>query len=193
VHADDARTIECYLRGDPDAVALVERWLALAAGPFRRRLGLEWEDVLQDARLEAFRQLAAARFRGEARLKTYLGRVACLTCIDAVRRLRRRPAVESDEAAAEVPSAEPSPLDLTLRRDAHRSVRAVLDFTSPQCQQLWRMIHEGLSYKEMAARVGVAEGTLRVRVHRCRCEALQVLGGNAERQPDDEAKRGKEL
>jgi RNA polymerase sigma-70 factor (ECF subfamily) len=185
VHPDDARTIACYLRGDLDAVALVERWLALAAGPFRRRLGLEWEDVLQDARLEAFRQLSAARFRGEARLKTYLGRVACLTCIDAVRRLRRRPPMETDETAAEVPSPEPSPLDLTLRRDTDRSVRAVLDSTSPQCQELWRMIHQGLSYKEMASRVGVAEGTLRVRVHRCRCEALEVLNGNASPRPDD--------
>jgi len=190
VHPDDARTIERYLRGDLDAVALVERWLALAAGPFRRRLGLEWEDVLQDARLEAFRQLDAARFRGEARLKTYLGRVACLTCIDAVRRLRRRPLMESDESAAEVPSSEPSPLDLTMRRDAYRSARVVLDSTSPQCRELWRMIHEGLSYKEMSSRVGVAEGTLRVRVHRCRCEALELLNGSAVPAPDDEDRRG---
>jgi DNA-directed RNA polymerase specialized sigma24 family protein len=98
--------------------------------------------------------------------------------------------MESDETAAEVPSSEPSPLDLTMRRDAYRSARAVLDSTSPQCQELWRMLHEGLSYKEMSSRVGVAEGTLRVRVHRCRCEALEVLNGSAVPAPDDGDRRG---
>jgi RNA polymerase sigma-70 factor (ECF subfamily) len=186
MHADDAAIIERYLRGERDAVALVERWLSLAASPFRRRLGIEWEEAVQDARLEAYRELSAGRFRGEARLKTYLGRMACLTCIDALRRLRRRPRLETDEESAEVASSEPSPLDIALQLDARRSLNALFASTSPECRKLWTMIHLGLSYKEMATRVGVAEGTLRVRVHRCRRRALELLDGNAAPSPGDD-------
>jgi len=38
------------------------------------------------------------------------------------------------------------------------------------------MIHAGLSYKEMSDRLGVAEGTLRVRVLRCREKAVAARG-----------------
>jgi DNA-directed RNA polymerase specialized sigma24 family protein len=36
------------------------------------------------------------------------------------------------------------------------------------------MVHAGLSYREMSERLGVAEGTLRVRVLRCREKAVAV-------------------
>ena len=44
----------------------------------------------------------------------------------------------------------------------------------------WRLIAMGHSYREMSQRMGVAEGTLRVRVLRCREKAVAVrreLGG----------------
>ena len=46
------------------------------------------------------------------------------------------------------------------------------------------MIHRGLSYEAMGQRLGVAAGTLRVRVLRCREKALALrdllaAGGNA--------------
>jgi RNA polymerase sigma-70 factor, ECF subfamily len=183
MHVDDQRVIEEYLHGDREAVALVERWLALAAGPFRRRLGIEWEDAVQEARLAAYRELSARRFRGEARLKTYLARVACLTCIDALRRMRRRPRTENHAAAAEVASTAPSPLELALRQDARRSLHLLLASTSPACRELWRLIQQGLGYRDMAARLEVAEGTLRVRVHRCRQQAVEALRGGSSAAP----------
>lgn len=46
---------------------------------------------------------------------------------------------------------------------------------------MWRMILAGYSYKEMSLRMNVAEGTLRVRVLRCREKAAtlrsELLGG----------------
>jgi RNA polymerase sigma factor (sigma-70 family) len=50
----------------------------------------------------------------------------------------------------------------------------VLDRVPADCRELWRMIHAGLSYREMSTRLGVAEGTLRVRVLRCREKAVAV-------------------
>ena len=43
-----------------------------------------------------------------------------------------------------------------------------------ECRTLWALVAQGLSYREMSARLGLAEGTLRVRAHRCRRRALAL-------------------
>ncbi|HSG41131.1 MAG TPA: hypothetical protein VLE27_15945, partial [Thermoanaerobaculia bacterium] len=50
----------------------------------------------------------------------------------------------------------------------------VLEKVPQDCQEMWRMIVAGLSYREMSLRLNVAEGTLRVRVLRCRERATTV-------------------
>ena len=58
---------------------------------------------------------------------------------------------------------------------------------------MWRMIVAGFSYREMSLRLNVAEGTLRVRVLRCRERAETVrhelLGGSLASGRNTAAKR----
>ena len=176
---DDARTAAGYLRGERDAVVLVDGWIASAAGPYRRRLGADWPDILQEVRLEVIRLLRDGCFRGESRLKTYLWRVANHTCLDAIRRLRRRPPHDVADEEAPLPAGDPSPLDRVLERDAGRVLLEALDALPTDCRQLWGLILKGLSYREISQEMGLAEGTLRVRAHRCRKRAAEVLVGSA--------------
>ena len=44
----------------------------------------------------------------------------------------------------------------------------------PECQRLWDMLLDGLNYRQMSADLDVAEGTLRVRVLRCRQQATKL-------------------
>jgi RNA polymerase sigma factor (sigma-70 family) len=178
---DDARTAAAYLQGERDAVALVDGWIEAAAGPYRRRLGPDWPDVLQEIRLEVLGLLRDGRFRGESRLKTYLWRVANHTCLDAIRRLRRRPPHDPADDENPLPSTDPSPLERVLDQDAGRVLLEALDALPTDCQKLWRLILNGLSYREMSREMGLAEGTLRVRAHRCRKKAAEALVGNAAR------------
>src|SRR5262245_61858809 len=97
---EDAEVAAGYVSGDPPAVALVDRWIGSAAAPFRRRLAAEFPDVLQEVRLEVLRLLQESRWRGEARLKTYLWRVVAHTCLDALRRRQRRPVHEPADPEA---------------------------------------------------------------------------------------------
>lgn len=168
-----------YLRGDPSAVASVDGWIAAAAAPFRRRLGADWPDLQQDARIEILRLLRASSWRGEARLRTYVWRVVGHTCLDALRRQRRRPAGEPEEEGASLVSPAPSPLDGLLAQDAGRILLTALRTLPEECRDLWTRILRGSSYAEMSRELGVAEGALRVRAHRCRKRALDALGGNA--------------
>jgi RNA polymerase sigma factor (sigma-70 family) len=175
---EDAETAAGFLRGDGDAVATVDRWIAGAASPFRSRLGPDWHDLLQEARIEILRLLRKSAWRGEARLKTYVWQVVGHTCLDAMRRRKRRPAMEPVDADAPLPSVEPSPLDRLMDEDSRRRLLAALEAVPADCRDLWRLVLSGLSYQQISARMGVAEGALRVRAYRCRKRAIAALSGN---------------
>lgn len=173
---EDAEIIEGYLAGEPAAVTTVDGWLAQAASSFRRKLREQWEDVLQDVRLEVTRLLRAGSFRGESSLKTYLWRVASHTCLDRIRAGRRWSFVEFDPASFEGDDAAVAwnPPQSTVWSAERDLLVRVLAAMSEECRRLWRMLIEGLSYREMSERTGVTEGALRVRVLRCRRSAQEV-------------------
>ncbi len=187
---DDERTIAGFLAGDREAVERVDGWLRQAAAGYRRRLAPQWDDLLQDVRLEATRLLRDGRFRGEASLKTYLWRVTAHTCLDRIRAGERWNLVEYEAGAAE--EADPAAVmprparGWSPDRDLLLRVVARMD---GGCRDLWRMVIEGLSYREMSRHTGVSEGALRVRVLRCRKRAIEVRDelarvGRDDREPE---------
>ena len=193
--ADDRDMVTRFLRGDSDAVATLDGWISRAAWPYQRRLANRWEDVLQDVRLEVTRLLGEGKFRGESSLRTYLWRVVSHTCLDQIRsqgkwQFTDLEAVDQDDGRASGPPRvavdDPAERDLLLR---------VVDRASSDCRELWKMILLGLSYREMSQRVEVAEGTLRVRVLRCRERAValreELMAGPAGFSPKAEPGRNK--
>jgi RNA polymerase sigma factor (sigma-70 family) len=172
----DAAIIGRFLDGEPAAVAEVDGWLGRAASSYRRRLGEQFDDVLQDVRLEVTRLLQQGRFRGDSSLKTYLWRVTAHTCLDRLRSGSRWSFVEYDGESVQAadPAAAPAsrlPRPWNADRDLLLRVLARMD---EECRRLWSMLVEGLSYREMSDDTGVSEGALRVRVLRCRRRAQEV-------------------
>lgn len=172
--ADDRDIVARFLRGDPEVVTTVDGWITRAAWPYQRRLANRWDDVLQDIRLEITRLLGEGKFRGESSLRTYLWRVVSHTCLDQIRsqgkwQFTDVEVLDQEDGRAAGPAwpvvEDHAEKDLLLR---------VLDRASQECRELWRMIFHGLSYKEMSQRLQVAEGTLRVRVLRCRERAAAL-------------------
>jgi RNA polymerase sigma-70 factor (ECF subfamily) len=174
---EDAEVVAGFLRGDARAVGAVDGWISRAAYPYQRRLGERWDDVLQDIRLEVTRLLKQGKFRGESSFKTYLWRVVSHTCLDQIRAAGRVQwaELETDDGADDPPAAASLPSthgSIAARSEVKDLLLRVLERVPADCRDLWRMIHAGLSYKEMSDRLGVAEGTLRVRVLRCREKAV---------------------
>jgi len=170
----DEAIISGFLAGDSAAVARVDSWLERAASSFRRRLREQWDDVLQDVRLEVTRLLQDGKFRGESSLKTYLWRVTSHTCLDRLRAGQRWNYVELDATDAEVDAAlgeRPPERVWSAERDLLLRVLAEM---GEECRRLWRMLVDGFSYREMSEQTGVSEGALRVRVLRCRRRAVEV-------------------
>jgi RNA polymerase sigma factor (sigma-70 family) len=178
METSDQDVVSRFLQGDAEAVGTVDSWISRAAWPYQRRLSGRWEDVLQDVRLEVTRLLGQGRFRGESSLRTYLWQVVSHTCLDQLRAQGRWQWAELD-AVDEGGSASAPPV--TGGHENRDLVQRVLERVPGDCRQMWRLIAMGHSYREMSQRLGVAEGTLRVRVLRCREKAValrrELLGG----------------
>lgn len=173
--------IHSYLEGERHAVAQVDGWIVAAAKPFRRRIREEWDDVVQETRLEVFQALGRGQFRGEAQLKTYVFRVVSHTCLDHLRRRSRWQWTELAEGQAEGRGAERRSAARGVPVETAELVARVLEQVPEECRSLWAMLVAGLSYREMGRAVGAGAGALRVRVLRCRKRALELrdrlLGG----------------
>lgn len=166
--SSDQDVVSRFLQGDAEAVATVQTWISRAAWPYQRRLSARWEDVLQDVRLEVTRLLGAGSFRGESSLRTYLWQVVSHTCLDQLRSLSRWHWAELEELDA---GAAPAGPRLAAKQEDRDLVRRVMRQVPADCREMWSLIAMGYSYGEMSERLGVAAGTLRVRVLRCREKA----------------------
>ncbi len=170
MQGEDEEVVRGFLGGERSSISTIDGWIARAAWPYQRRLAHRWDDVLQEIRLEVTRLLGQGKFRGDSSLKTYLWRVVSHTCLDQVRAQNKHKWEDLDELdGAEQPHSEgPSAAETRVERDL---LLRVLDRVPYDCRNLWRMLAAGMSYKEMGDRLTVAEGTLRVRVLRCREKA----------------------
>lgn len=125
----------------------------------------EVEDAVQQTFLQAF--VALARFEGASSFSTWLTRIALN---EAMGRVRRRWAVidsafDPDAAASPVPGPERE----AAAREALALVRRAVHRLPPGHREVFRLRHvEGLSTTQAAARLGITESAVKIRLHRAR-------------------------
>jgi RNA polymerase sigma-70 factor (ECF subfamily) len=168
---DDRLLARALLAGDPAAIGLVDGWIQVVLRIEFQALQRDWEDLRQEVRMRVFRNLRDGRFQGASELRTYVHRIARNTCIDAWRRVAARREHALDGAGArEAPEASRDELPGLMSRDL---LRKLLLGASAEERRLLEMVHaDNLSYAEIARRLGVAEGTIKARVFRCRDRLL---------------------
>jgi RNA polymerase sigma-70 factor (ECF subfamily) len=132
-------------------------------------------DALQDAAVSAFR--AAAGFRSEAAVGTWLYRIVVNACLDRVRRQAARPTVRyPDERSAVWQRAVRDPSDMAETRDLRivlEHALAMLPFD--QRAAVVAVDVEGLSVEEAAEALGVPAGTIKSRCARGRARLATIL------------------
>jgi RNA polymerase sigma-70 factor, ECF subfamily len=138
----------------------------------------------EDATQETFVRLArnAASFRGEAKLSTWLYRVAHNVCTDRLRYAARRPVTSADETALDTAA---DPHDEFEGRDTAMAVQAALATLDERSRTLLLLVAvDGLSYAEAAEASGLPVGTVKSRVSRARVR-LGTLLADATSEPVD--------
>ena len=189
---------------DPDS-DLVTRWQSGDAGAFEqlvrrhekkvfrlllRMMGSreEAQDVAQETFLSLHRH--GHRFRGDARFSTFIYRVASNAALNRRRTLgRNRARIQKlavrQAAGDDLPSSPRNPEDAVIGGDLSGQVRRALDGLKPALRLPVVLYDiEGLPYGEIAAVLGVAEGTVKSRIHRARqalrAELQSLLGDAAD-------------
>jgi len=169
---DDATRIERLLAGDPDVIQDLRLWIRGSFTPYRARLGDDLDDLEQDVLIALSGALRDGKFAEKSSLRTYVRAYAHHKCLDRLRARTRREWVDVD--GMEIESGRPSALESLTRGEASRLALRVLEAMPEGCREMWTMLHEGKRYREMSEHFGVSEGTLRVRVLRCRQKAIEA-------------------
>ena len=130
------------------------------------------EDLTQETFLSLHRH--GHRFRAEARFSTFVYRVAANAALNRRRALGRgRARVEKLKhrqlAGDDLPSSPRDPEDSTLGGELTAHVQTALESLAPSLRMPVVLYDiEGLSYGEIAKTLGIAEGTVKSRIHRAR-------------------------
>ncbi len=144
----------------------------------------EAEDLTQEIFLKVFRSLGT--FDRRANFQTWLISVSRNYCIDRYRSGRRDRELFAREVDPSTVQAEAPGLNPQARvelQDRVALLREAMSVLSPTLRTavLLRDIHE-LSYQEIAARLGVAEGTVKSRINRGRAELARQIRALQERE-----------
>jgi len=136
----------------------------------------EAEDLSQEIFLKVFKSLD--KFNRDADFSTWLGSVARHYCIDHYRASKREREVLVEDLLAfdHAPASSGNPQRALEDRDARGLVRRGLDQLAPKLREAVVLRDlQGLSYQEMAERLGLPEGTVKSRINRGREELMRRL------------------
>ncbi len=168
----DEQIVERALTGDAEAFGeIVQRWerriFALAYGMLGREE--DARDATQETFLAAFRNLRG--FRGEAKVSSWLHRIAVNQCITRQRRAKvRNEAALDDEAAKDASSfsapLENSPGRVTEGREQIEAVRRAVKSLPIELRQVVVMKEfEELTFREIADALDLPLSTVKSRLY----------------------------
>ena len=168
----DREIIQGFLGGGKQEYKQVLAWVTEAV---RSKLWAERvaaDDVIADATMKLLINLRDETFRLESSLKTYIQRITLYTLVDASRRVKRLSSLGDDDVLKE----ESTPHSIIEAEEKEKLFQRIVGLLSDKCRQLWVMTFEHeLSSKEIAAKLGTSEGSVRTNLSRCKDKATEIL------------------
>ena len=153
-------------------------------------------DLSQETYLKAWH--AIALFHGEAKFSTWLCRIAANTCLDHLRKQKRKRAVSTVSLDEELPLARQiadysqDPAVLAEKAADRAAVMEAFSLLPDEDRLLLSLrAMEDMSYEEIAEATDLKTGTVKSRIFRAREKIRRSLGGNfSEKDTSDKVKGG---
>jgi RNA polymerase sigma-70 factor (ECF subfamily) len=134
------------------------------------------DDLIQQTFIEIYRSLGS--FRGEAKLSTWIDRIATRVAFAHI--ARRRPQRVSLTLLSDLPSGQPSAEDRAMMREAARRVYAILDRIDPRQRVAFTLcVLDGRPFAEVARIMEASVVLTKVRAWR----ATQAVKKSARKDP----------
>ena len=171
---DHGAVLSGFLAEDDSALETVRAWVS-------DLVGARWsfpdpEAVVQEIVLELLRLARDGRVRRDTGFRSFVLTVARNTCVDHYRRQRLRATVDKDDEFFDtLGDPGPDPEQAARKRERLEQVRFIVQALDPGCRDLLRgFFGEGLEGGEIARRMGISHGNVRVRIHRCLDKARKI-------------------
>jgi RNA polymerase sigma-70 factor (ECF subfamily) len=178
--ASDMALVRRALAREADAFRIIikthnQRLYRIARGVVRNNA--EAEDIVQEAYLRAFANLAA--FRGDASLATWLTRIVINEALGRLRK-RKRHVPMPENLEAQIIRFPLNPSDDPERTMAQRQILGLVERATDSLPDVYRTVFvarviEGLSMEETAALLGIKPETVKTRLHRARALVRKAL------------------
>jgi RNA polymerase sigma-70 factor (ECF subfamily) len=174
---DDNELVKCALGGDKQAFGeIVERYQKMVARTVKGMLGdsVYSEDIGQEVFIKLYNSLP--EFRGEARLSTYIQKIAVNLTLNEIKRRKRFFSMFSQKGNSEMHEFEVADHDHERQKDASEIVNKALMSLEPKFRIIVSMrMLQGYSTKETAEMLNLPLGTVLSRLSRAQEQLRNLL------------------
>jgi len=176
-NANDQELVEASLKGDKTAFGeIVNRYRKMVARTVKGMLGdtVFAEDIGQEVFIKLYYSLS--EFRGEAKLSTYIQRIAVNLTLNEIKRRKRFYSTFSQAGNNEMHEYEIPDSDDEDRKDARELVNRALQGMEPKFRVILTMrMLQGYSTKETAEILNLPLGTVLSRLSRAQEQIRKIL------------------
>ena len=174
---DDNELIKASINGDKCAFGeIVDRYRKLVARIVKGMLGdsVFVEDIGQEVFIKLYYSLP--KFRGEAKLSTYIQKIAVNLTLNEIKRRKRFFSMFAQKGNSEMYEFEVADVDNQEKREAAEIVNRALMSLEPKFRIIVSMrMLQGYSTKETAEIMGLPLGTVLSRLSRAREQLKNVI------------------
>jgi RNA polymerase sigma-70 factor (ECF subfamily) len=149
----------------------------------KQKAGELQDDAVQDALLSAYKHLD--QFKATAKMTTWLTAIVTNSALTQLRRRPRHPHLSLDEPVVEdqdyslaerLADVRPSPENECIKSELHGKLMQSVVELSPSLRKVIQLCDlDGLTTKEAAQILGLAQGTVKARVWRARTKLKRIV------------------
>jgi RNA polymerase sigma-70 factor (ECF subfamily) len=176
-NSDEAGLLKLSLEGDKNAFGeIVNRYQGMVARTVKGMLGdsVFSEDIGQEVFIKLYYSLS--EFRGEAKLSTYIQKIAVNLTLNEIKRRKRFFSMFSQKGNADMHEFEVADHDFEERKDAREIVGKALMKMEPKFRVILTMrMLQGYSTKETAEILDLPLGTVLSRLSRAQEQLRGIL------------------
>lgn len=173
MNSSDQDIIHGFLAGRKSEHEILKQWIKELARIRLQVKRVSTEEIVADTLYKLLTKFRSASFTLKGSLKSYVQAVAWYTIIDHARYWRRF-ADLPDHNDFDPPGVEDESSDLE-KHEEQAMMERIFKLMPEECKQLWNLrFVDDLDYKEIGSRLGISEGNVKIRFHRCKKQAIAI-------------------
>ena len=169
----DQDIIGGFLAGGKTEYAILAQWINELTHMKLHIKRVSPDEIVSDTMYKLLNNFRSDSFQLTEKLKPYVQAVAGYTIIDHVRFWRRYTDLPESE---DFDPPDPSSVEHDVEAKDEQSIaERIFRLMSEECRKLWHLrFVEDRDYKELGARLGISEGNVKIRFHRCKKQAIAI-------------------